>query len=394
MGGTRQHALVAHSGSESGQPSLVDMLQVEALFEAVPDAVIVYDLRDRRVLAWNLAAERMFGYTQAEAAELRLEDLLPERLRTGIVQMLEDYLAGKPAGSEFRGDTIELPALHKSGRELFVQFSTTHIGNRTQCTVMTIVRDLTERQRLAEERERLLAATREHAARVSELARLKDDFTAMVAHELVAPVSSIHGLASLLERDGLSAEQARQMVAMIRSEAALLQRLVNDIRDAATMERESFDVDLTLVPVLKLVDEVAAAIGPVLQDHEFVVEPAPDCAVLADPHRVEQILRNLLSNAAKHTPVGTKVTLRARQRDGWVTFDVIDDGPGIDGGDLARIFEKFGRGRDAEGQHVPGVGLGLYLSRRIALAHGGDLTVVSEPGKGSTFSLSLKETRS
>lgn len=163
MGGTRQHALVAHSGSESGQPSLVDMLQVEALFEAVPDAVIVYDLRDRRVLAWNLAAERMFGYTQAEAAELRLEDLLPERLRTGIVQMLEDYLAGKPAGSEFRGDTIELPALHKSGRELFVQFSTTHIGNRTQCTVMTIVRDLTERQRLAEERERLLAATRERA---------------------------------------------------------------------------------------------------------------------------------------------------------------------------------------------------------------------------------------
>ncbi len=115
--------------------------------------------------------------------------------------------------------------------------------------------------------------------------------------------------------------------------------------------------------------------------------------VLADPERVGQVLRNLLSDAVKYSPEGTPIELRAARKNGRVRIEVADRGPGIRPEDLARIFEKFGRGRDREGRKVPGVGLGLYLSRRIVRAHGTDLTVETESGRGSVFGFELEVPR-
>lgn len=198
----------------------------------------------------------------------------------------------------------------------------------------------------------------------------------------------------MLDRGGASRDQQQRMLAMIRSETRMLQRLVNDIRDAVTVERDDFAVDLQPVSVSRLIGDAALAMESRLAGHRFSVAPAPGMEVLADPERIGQVLRNLLVNAAKYTPEGTEVMLRAIEEDGQVRFEVADRGPGVDAEDLSRIFTKFGRGRDAEGRKVPGFGLGLYLSRRIALAHGGDLIARSEPGRGSTFSFVLKENRS
>ena len=101
-------------------------------------------------------------------------------------------------------------------------------------------------------------------------------------------------------------------------------------------------------------------------------------------------MRNLLTNAAKHTPAGTPIELRARCIGTAVRFEVTDRGPGIHPDELERVFEKFGRGRDAQGRKVPGVGLGLYLSRRIVRAHGGELTVSSAVGEGTVFAFELE----
>ena len=115
--------------------------------------------------------------------------------------------------------------------------------------------------------------------------------------------------------------------------------------------------------------------------------------VLADPGRIGQVLRNLLSNAAKYSPPGAPIALRARRVGERVRVEVEDRGPGIASDDLARVFEKFGRGGEAAGGSAAGLGLGLYLSRRIVRAHGGDLLVESTPGQGSVFASELEVVR-
>jgi signal transduction histidine kinase len=105
------------------------------------------------------------------------------------------------------------------------------------------------------------------------------------------------------------------------------------------------------------------------------------------------VLRNLLSNAAKYSPDGAPIEIRAIRTDAGIRIEVADHGPGIHPDDLDRIFEKFGRGRDRSGRKVSGVGLGLYLSRRITRGHGSDLTVSTTPGEGSVFGFDLEITR-
>jgi signal transduction histidine kinase len=197
-----------------------------------------------------------------------------------------------------------------------------------------------------------------------------------------------------MERDGVSDTQRAHLLSMARSEAVILQRLVDDIRDAVTIEREYFAVALRPVQVSSLLAGAAASAEFMMDDHELVVGEAPHAWVLADAERIGQVLRNLLGNAVKYTPPGTRIELRARQEDGSVVIEVADQGPGIASDDLDRIFAKFVRGRDASGNQMPGAGLGLYLSRRIVLAHGADLRVASAPGAGTTFRFALKEVQS
>ncbi len=115
--------------------------------------------------------------------------------------------------------------------------------------------------------------------------------------------------------------------------------------------------------------------------------------VCADEYRIGQVLHNLLSNAAKYSPEGAPIELRVRVNAGHACIEVCDHGKGIPPDDLTRIFEKFGRGRDASGQKIPGIGLGLYLSRRIIRAHGGDITVQSTLGVGTVFGFELEIVR-
>jgi signal transduction histidine kinase len=112
--------------------------------------------------------------------------------------------------------------------------------------------------------------------------------------------------------------------------------------------------------------------------------------VLADQERIGQVLRNLIENAAKYSPIGAPIDLRAISRGRRIRIEVADRGPGIPPHALRRIFEKFGRGRDERGKRVPGVGLGLYLSRRLVQMHGSELTVEPRPGGGSTFAFELE----
>lgn len=242
-----------------------------------------------------------------------------------------------------------------------------------------------ELRRLAAERAALLSVERENNRRLGELAALRADFTAMVAHELSSPLTAIRAFASVLTAGDLGREERNRAGEAIEQQAATLEALVSDVRAAAAVERDDFSVNARPVMLDALLSEAAVFARALPGGHPVEVVNEGREKVLADAERIGQVVRNLLTNAAKFSPEGGLVEIRAHRSGRRVRMEVADRGPGIHPDDMGRVFEKFGRGRDRLGRPVPGVGLGLYLSRRIVQAHGSELGVESAPGEGTTF---------
>jgi PAS domain S-box-containing protein len=366
-----------------------DELGLGPLFWASRDAVLVGGA-DGRILCWNPAAEELYGYTAEEVVGQSFEMLIPEDAREQIEQFAQSII-GEPGSQPYLPAPVEMPATHKSGRTLYVEFSVSPMVVNGEFMGFATIRDCTDRRRLQKDLATLLENAQETARRAEELARLKADLSSLIAHELGNPLGAIGAMIELLDRDDLTEDQRSQLLSSMRGETRLLQRLVEDIRAAASMERGDFSVGLEPVNVDDLLRDVGLSCHSLLADHDFRMEPAPHIRVLADQERISQVLRNLLSNAAKYTPQGTCVRLRAVPLDGRVRIEVEDSGPGISPEDLEHIFTKFGRGRDTSGRRIPGMGLGLFLSRQIIERHGGNLVAISEPGTGTTFSFELQE---
>lgn len=251
------------------------------------------------------------------------------------------------------------------------------------------VAGVVELRRVGDERAALLAREREHSRALRELAVLKNDFTAMVAHELGNPLSAIRRQADLIARGGLEGEARDRALAAIQAEAKLMTQLVLDVQESARVERADFAVAPRPYPVEALLDEAAAYARTLPGGHPVVVAGTVG-RVLADPERIGQVLRNLLSNAARYSPEGAPIELRAARLDGHVRIEVADHGAGIAAADRGRIFGKFERGGDRTAGAPRGAGVGLYVARQIVVAHGGDLTLASQFGRGSVFAFALE----
>jgi signal transduction histidine kinase len=261
--------------------------------------------------------------------------------------------------------------------------------------VVVAVGGIAELRRVALERAQLLATERERIRRLGELNVMRADFSAMVAHELGGPIGAIRKLTELLGVEGSDDEIREYVKASIEGEIDMLDTLVSDVRSAAAVERADFEVNPRPLALGALLAEIQAYASTLPGDHPvktiFVDGAFEDNErVWADPERIGQVLRNLLSNAAKYSPEETPIELRVIRKGQRIRLEVADHGPGISPDDLRRIFEKFGRGRDLEGRKVSGVGLGLYLSRRIVQSHGSELTVHTRLGEGSTFGFDLE----
>jgi signal transduction histidine kinase len=240
----------------------------------------------------------------------------------------------------------------------------------------------------------LLAEERERADRLTELAALKADFTSMVAHELGNPVTAIRRLCEVLRVRQLEAGDREQILDSMVGELDALSGLIRDVELASGVDAADFHLEVVPVGVGELLETAEAHLATFVRRDRPVVVHADDVAsrvVLADPERVGQVLRNLLDNAIKFSTPSTPIELRAvpGMTEDRIRLEVVDHGTGIPADELARIFERFGRGRQASERDLPGVGLGLYLSRRIVRAHGSELAVRSRPDEGSTFSFEL-----
>ena len=215
---------------------------------------------------------------------------------------------------------------------------------------------------------------------------LRRRVVADVAHELRTPLTSIQGHLEAL-RDGIIAPDAATLAA-IHDEAASLGRLVADLEALARAEGAGFALERRPIDVAAVLRDVAAELGGGFREKdvrlELALSPSP---ALADEDRVAQIARNLVSNALKFTPRGGRVRVATRSERGLALVEVSDTGVGMTADEAARAFDRFWRAPGAA--DVPGTGIGLTIARELAVAHGGDVTVESAPGRGSAFRVSL-----
>jgi signal transduction histidine kinase len=253
---------------------------------------------------------------------------------------------------------------------------------------------LLARQRAEQERDRARADAEEARSAAQAASEAKSRFLNMMSHELRTPLGAIGGYASLLQ-DGIPGpltDDQRKYIGRIRHNQQHLLQLVNELLDLGKIESGRIVLSLEAVPVQQVVESVNTMIEPQIEGSKLRLEAEPcDPALFfhADRERVEQIVLNLLSNAAKFTPAGGTVRIMVSADDKEIRLSVEDTGVGITADKLEAVFEAFYQVEGSQSRTYGGTGLGLAISRQLARSMGGDLTVKSVPGKGSIFTLGL-----
>jgi signal transduction histidine kinase len=231
--------------------------------------------------------------------------------------------------------------------------------------------------------------------RLKELDRMKSDFVAHVSHELRTPLTAIKGAVDLILREvaGPLTEKQIHYLSRVRSNTQHLGGLINDLLDLAKIESGRIEVKSSRVSLSGLVHEAVEVLRPVAAGKIIALEATvrePSILVWADRDKINQVLTNLIGNAIKFTPVQGKVTVSAsRNGEESVQVSVSDTGPGVPLDEREKIFAKFYRVAEGNGENSKGTGLGLAIAKALVELHGGKIWVESEPSRGSTFYFTL-----
>ncbi|WP_416398805.1 CHASE domain-containing protein [Allohahella sp. A8] len=353
---------------------------LEAIFIVNGDARIVY---------CNPAAERIFAYSNAQLLGLPWTSLLVASEREEVearlkaqrdIEATDEFRAGESAGATCVRATSEVfPA----------EFSLSYWENEGQHFYGIILRDVTD-ARLASRR---LTEARE-AAESASLA--KSQFVANMSHEIRTPMNAVLGMTQLLMRTSLSTEQREQLKIMLSAGNSLME-ILNDILDFSKIEAGRMELRSKPFNLDHVLDELVAVMSAEakLKSLEFSIEVEASVprSLIGDGTRTRQILLNLLGNAIKFTESGRVslfIDVAERRRD-WITLRAIvrDTGIGISADEQLELFSAFSQADASVTREYEGTGLGLAISRELAQLMGGDITLSSEQGKGSTFTVLL-----
>ena len=226
-----------------------------------------------------------------------------------------------------------------------------------------------------------------------ELDRLKDDFVATVSHELRTPLTSMMGFLEMLREGeaGPLTDQQERFLAIVYRSSERLQRLVGDLLFVARLDASGLQLQFGDVSVDEIVHDSVEASSALARSRELELSAELDDVpqLHGDRERLSQLVSNLISNAIKFTPAGGRVTARTFVDDVYAVIEVEDTGIGIPVGEQERLFQRFFRSSTATGQAIPGTGLGLVISKAIAEAHGGGVSVRSRVGEGTSFRVRL-----
>jgi signal transduction histidine kinase/DNA-directed RNA polymerase specialized sigma24 family protein len=259
-----------------------------------------------------------------------------------------------------------------------------------------ILRMLAAQASLALENAREFEKQRRDMERLAELDRLKGDFLSNVSHELRTPLTVITGMGLTLQHrwDELEDDLRIELLGRLNANAASLNDIITKLLDFSRVEAGRLEAHTQPVDLRAFLDEMVDRLQILFVEHALDVVVEEGLTVQADPVLLERIMENLLSNAAKHTPSGSRIEVIARSREGQAIVEVSDDGPGIPPEELKHVGERFFRGGDPNTRNTRGTGLGLALVREILTLHGGTLDVESTVGVGSRFMFQLALARS
>jgi two-component system sensor histidine kinase KdpD len=225
------------------------------------------------------------------------------------------------------------------------------------------------------------------ASRESE--RLRNALLDSVAHELRTPLTSITAAITSLQSDVLTKEQSVELMAVIEEEAGRLDRLVGQAMEMAGLEANAIQLDMRQHPIREAIDLAVETLASQLRSHAVEVrllDTLPSVAM--DLERIAKVLQHLLENAAKYSAEGSPIFISSDVEGRWLVTSVADRGVGVDDLERLMIFDKFYRGQ-GQRYRVQGTGMGLAIAKAIVQAHGGEMSVTSQPGQGSVFSFSL-----
>jgi PAS domain S-box-containing protein len=357
---------------------------VRALLDHALDAVVALD-GEGRINFWNPQAERTFGYPRDEAVGRELASLVIAELdREGFREAFRiACLQAMPQQPRH-----EMQGQRRDGSQFPVEITLTPTPDGIFC-VSVFARDITERKRAEQERERLLSESEMHRQEAESASRVKDEFLATLSHELRTPLTAIVGWIYLLRGGRLDeATRARGLEAIDRNAAAQA-KVLGDIVDMSRIVGAKL---LLNVRPLQLAPVVAAAIDsllPAAHARGVKIQPNLDPSaglVSGDPDRLRQVVWNLLSNAVKFTEKGGRVTVRVEKAGDEAQISVEDTGVGISRDFLPHVFERFRQGDSSNTRSHGGLGLGLAVVRHLIEMHGGTVTAESGgTGQGSTF---------
>jgi len=357
------------------------------LVQGVRDYAIFMLDPEGRVASWNEGAQRLKLYRADEIIGRHFSTFYPAA----------DVAAGKPPWElevAIQDGRFEEEGwrVRKDGTRFWANVLITAIysADGTLMGFAKVTRDLTERQAA---HERAIANAR-RAAEAEAASRTKSEFLTAISHELRTPINGTIGYTELLAMGigGAITDQQREYLNRIRTSQEHLLRIINDLLNYGRIEAGQVRYDLAAVPVHEIVDAVLPMVEPqaTLKHMRIVHGPCDQNAcAMVDRGKGEQIVLNLLSNAVKFTPPAGRIVVECGLTDGRASIKITDSGPGIPLERQADIFEPFVQlGRTLTSGHE-GTGLGLAISRDLAHAMGGELKVMSVPGQGATFTLTL-----
>lgn len=356
--------------------------RLAAIVESSDDAIISKTL-DGTITSWNHGAEMLYGYTPDEAVGNPTSILVPTEREDEVPMVLEKVARGESI------EHFETRRLTKDGRTIDVSLTISPIKDADGRVVgaSTIARDVSERRRSEEERE----SAREAADRAN---RAKSEFLSRMSHELRTPMNAVLGFAQLLELDPLSPEQHEATGEILKAGRHLLE-LIDEVLDIARIEAGKLRLSLEPVDAIAVAEESISLLTPQARQEGVTLsiemqDTSEAVFVIADRNRLKQVLLNLISNGIKYNRQHGTVHVSIDRADtgSRIRIEVTDTGRGIPSERIEQLFAPFER-LGVEETGIEGTGLGLALTRPLVEAMGGTLSVMSEAGKGSTFSVEL-----
>jgi len=348
--------------------------ELDAIIEDMAEGVMVAD-ETGHVVRLNRIARQLWQlpWPEGEYGSVNGLNQLDLRYLNDKPVPLED----RPISRALRGETffgIEFVFVSPAGRRYYLRFGGSAVRDEAGKPILgvTVFDDITQ---------------------IRELEQQREEFISVVAHDLRGPITIVNGYAGLLSRlplDQHGTDREHRAIDGIATSTKRLERMVGDLLDASRIEAKRLALAKEAVDLARFVRALSERAREITEGHEVRLEtrgPAP--MVEADSTRLDQILSNLLSNAAKYSYPGSEIVVEIMPRPDEVEVAVTNQGPGIPPEDRARLFARFYRTQAAAEGPVPGLGLGLYITKGLVEAHGGRIWVESEPGRFASFHFTL-----